>query len=169
MTNMNKPFAVLTIFICILTSCEKDSGFGLEIYLLKDFKTKSPSQEIIPGSEKLYQNPIINYQNIVFYDSTAHFFKIDSLKAVEFNHKAWPTQGTAFALTIDRTIIYSGYFIPGYSSSGSDWISIDPLSINGKIRVTLGYPGDQQKLLNIDPRNDERIISFLKADNKLSN
>jgi hypothetical protein len=166
---MKKLFAILTVIICSLPGCEKDSGFGLEIYLLKDYQTKSPSQEIISGSEKLYQNPIIYYQNITYYDSTDHFFKIDSLKAVELNHKDWPTQGTAFVLTIDKTIIYSGYFIPGYSSSGSDWISIDPLSINGKIRVTLGYPGDQQGLIRIDPRNDDRIISLLKADNKLKN
>jgi hypothetical protein len=166
---MKKLLAILTVFITILTSCEKDSGFGLEIYLLKDYQTKSSSQEIISGSEKLYQNPIIYYQNIAYYDSTDHFFKIDSLKAIELNHINWPTQGTAFALTIDRTIIYSGYFIPGYSSSGSGWICIDPLSINGKIRVTLGYPGDQSNLISIDPRNDDRIIGLLKGDNKLKN
>jgi hypothetical protein len=164
---MKKLFAILTVFISALSSCEKDSGFGLEIYLLKAYQTKSPSQEIISGSEKLYQNPIIAYQNIAYYDSTDHYFKIDSLKIMELNHKQWPTQGTAFALTINRTIIYSGYFIPGYSSTGSDWISIDPMSITGKIRITLGYPGDQQKLISIDPRNDERIIRLLKADNKL--
>lgn len=166
---MKNLFTILVVFICILTSCEKDSGSGLEIYLLKDYQTKSQSREIISGTEKLYQNPIIYYQNIIFYDSTDHFFRIDSLKAAELNHKEWPVQGTAFALAIDGTIIYSGYFIPAYSSMGSDWITIDPLSVDGEIMVTLAYPGDGQELIKTDPRNDDRIISLLKADNKLRN
>jgi hypothetical protein len=168
MNNMKKLFAILTIFLCSLISCKKDTGSRLEIYLLKDYQTKSPSQEIIAGSEKLTLNPIIYYHNITYYDSTDHYFKVDSLKALELNHANWTTQGTAFALTIDRSIIYTGYFVPGYSSSGSDWFCIDPMSLNGKLWVTLGYPGDLQKLVSIDPRNDARIISLLKTDNKLN-
>jgi hypothetical protein len=146
----------LTFFLIILTSCEKDSGFGLEIYY-----------EIIAGSEKLYKNPIISYNEIISYDSTNHYFQIDATKAQEFNKEKWSVSGTAFAVTINRSVIYSGYFMPGYSSLGLDWISIDPLSIDSKIGVFLGYPGDWSQISNRDPRNDYRIISFLKHDNKL--
>jgi hypothetical protein len=163
-----RPIVImLTVFLIILTSCEKDSGFGLEVYLLKDYQKVGSSSEIIAGSEKLYKNPIINYNEIISYDSTNHYFQIETTKAQEFNKQNWSVQGTAFALTINKSVIYSGYFMPGYSSLGLDWISIDPLSIDSKIRVSLGYPVDWSQLANRDPRNDFRIISFLKHDNKL--
>lgn len=49
-----------------------------------------------------------------------------------------------------------------------DWFSIDPLSINSRIYVRLGYSMDLIKLKNIDPRNDERILWLVHKDNKLN-
>jgi hypothetical protein len=163
---MKNLILILIFSILALIGCEKDSGFGLEIYTLRAYQTKPHSQEIISGTEKLTKNPIISYDDIIFYDSTNHYFMIDSLKAKELWKTNWPTQGTPFALTINREVIYSGNFVPGYSSSGSDWYTIDPLNLNGKLRVTLGYPFSQVK--SSDLRNDYRIIDFLKADNKLN-
>jgi hypothetical protein len=164
---MKKLLIILTIFISILVSCKKDSGFGLEIYLLTDYQSKNLSKEIIPGSEKLSKNPIIYYHDIIFYDSTNHYFQIEPSKAEEFYHINWTTQGTAFSLTVNKVIIYSGYFMPGYSSSSADWFIIDPFSVDSKIYTRLGYPGELDRLVNIDPRNDHRIIDLLKRDNKL--
>jgi hypothetical protein len=164
---MKRFFVILTVFQSIIVSCEKDSGFGLEIYLLTDYQTKSPSKEIIAGSETLSKNPLIYYSDIISYDSTDHYFQIETSKIQELNHKEWSTQGTAFSLTINKSIIYSGYFMPGYSSLAIDWIAIDPLSVDSKIRVSLGYPGDWSQLADRDPRNDDRIINLLLKDNKL--
>jgi hypothetical protein len=164
-----KRFAVIITVFLITLSCEKENVSGLEIYLLKDYQTKAPGMEIIAGSEKPGKSPIISYQDIIYYDSTDFCFKIDSAKAKELNLINWSTQGTAFSLTIDGSVIYSGYFMPGYSSSGADWFTIDPLSIDSKIYVRPGYPMDISKLIGIDPRNDERIIELLKKDNKLKN
>jgi hypothetical protein len=124
--------------------------------------------EIITGSEKLSTNPIIYYHDITSYDTTEHFFLINSKKAEELNHKNWSIQGTAFSLTINGKTIYSGYFMPGYSSSGADWLIIDPFSTDSKINVRLGYPAELPSLIAIDPRNDARIISLLQKDNKLN-
>ena len=164
---MKRLIVVGTVFILALINCEKDSGYGLEIYLLTDYQKETASSEIIAGSETLSKNPIINYNEIISYDSTDHYFQIATTKAQELNQKKWSVAGTAFSLTINKSIIYSGYFMPGYSSLGLDWIAIDPLSIDSKIRVSLGYPGDWIQLANRDPRNDKRIISLLKKDNKL--
>jgi len=165
--SMKRFFVIMTVFLFALVSCEKDSGSGLEIYLLTDYQKKTSSSEIIAGSERLSKNPIIYYNDIISYDSTDHYFQIETTKAEELNLMKWTTQGTAFSLTINKSIIYSGYFMPGYSSLGLDWISIDPLSTDSKIRVSLGYPGDWSQLADIDPRNDDRIINLLKKDNKL--
>ncbi len=126
---------VLSFSILVLFGCEKDSGIGLEIYTLRSYQTKPNSQEIISGTEKLTKNPIISYNDILFYDSTNHYFMIDSLKGNELRKINWPTNGTPFALTINKEVIYSGNFVPGYSSSGSDWYTIDPLNLGGKLRV----------------------------------
>jgi hypothetical protein len=164
---MIRLFVVGIVFIIALISCEKDSGYGIEIYLLTDYQKGTSSSEIIAGSETLSKNPIIYYNEIISYDSTDHYFQIAKTKAQELNQEKWSVAGTAFSLTINKSIIYSGYFMPGYSSLGLNWIAIDPLSIDSKIRVSLGYPGDWIQLANRDPRNDNRIISFLKKDNKL--
>jgi hypothetical protein len=164
---MKRVFVILAIFLGFTAGCEKAPQSGLEIYLLTDYQTKSPGKEIIAGSEMLSKDPLIYYNDIISYDSTDHCFLIGTSKIQELNHKEWSVQGTAFSLTINRSVIYSGYFMPGYSSLAIDWISIDPLSVDSKIRVSLGYPGDLSQLANHDPRNDERIINLLLEDHKL--
>jgi hypothetical protein len=165
---MKKLVLILNILTLTLSGCEKNSGFALEIYLLNGYKTKPNSHEIISGSEILSKNPIISYNDVISYDSAQHYFVIDSLKAKKLMETNWPVSGTPFALTIDRQVIYSGFFIPGYSSSGSNWYSIDPLTLGGKLRVTLGYPGDQFGFTSSDLRNDARIINLLTQDRKLN-
>jgi hypothetical protein len=165
---MKQLLVIMTVFL-ITISCEKETGSGLEIYLLKAYQTKTSSKEIISGTEKLGKNPIISYQNIIYYDSADFYFKIDSAKAKELNLTAWSTQGTAFSLTVEGTVIYSGYFMPGYSSYAADWFILDPLSTDSKIYVRPGFPMNIRKLFSIDPRNDSRIIALLKKDNKLKN
>ena len=44
---MRKLLISLTISLVIMTGCEKESGTGLEVYYLTDFKTKTPSMDII--------------------------------------------------------------------------------------------------------------------------
>ena len=164
---MKSLLVILAAITSTLASCEKQSESGLEIYLLTDYQKKSQGAEIISGSEKLSENPVISYNDIILYDSADHYFQIAEAKAQELSRIKWGTQGTAFSLTVNKQIIYSGYFMPGYSSLGLDWISIDPLAYDSKIRVTLGYPVDWPQFQGPDPRNDARIINCLRKDNKL--
>lgn len=164
---MKSLLIIIAAITSVLASCEKISESGLEIYLLTDYQKKSPAAEIISGSEKLSENPVISYNDIILYDSAGHYFQISESKAQELSQMKWTTQGSAFSLTINKQIIYSGYFMPGYSSLGLDWISIDPLAFDSKIRVTLGYPVDWPQFQGPDPRNDSRIINYLSKDNKL--
>jgi hypothetical protein len=162
-----KNLIALFLFVVLLLSCKKESGNGIEIYFLDDYKTITGSREIIPGSEKLAKNPYIYYDQINYYDSTEHILNLTSVKAEEINHNNWPMGGKTFSLTIDKSIIYSGYFIPGYSSVSCDWINIDPMNSDSKFRIGLPIPVAGYNHTIIDPRNDERIINYLKKDNKL--
>lgn len=89
----------------------------------------------------------------------------NKLNAFNNNH----IHGTPFAVTIDKEIIYTGYFWCGYSSSMVDWVTIDPLNYSGKnrLRVSLGYPGLIQGDYIPDDRNDDRILDILRRDSKL--
>ena len=62
---MKSLFIIITVITSALASCEKQSESGLEIYLLTDFQKKSPGAEILSGSEKLSENPLISYNDIV--------------------------------------------------------------------------------------------------------
>jgi len=77
--------------------------------------------------------------------------------------------GSAFALTIDKEVIYTGYFWASFSSLMCDWIIIDPLNISGKneLTVKLGYPGMVVGDTIPDKRNDKRLLDVLRMDNKL--
>ena len=78
--------------------------------------------------------------------------------------------GTAFCLTVDREIIYSGFFKPGYSSS-SCWhsVTIDPLPyIANQIRVSLGYPCTlNDEPIDPDPRENRLLLETFKRQGKL--
>ena len=155
------------LFVLLLISCKKESGSGIEIYFLNDYKTVSGSKEIISGSEKLTKTPYIYYNQINYYDSTDHILNLSGNKADELNKANWAMSGKAFSLTIDRSIIYSGYFLPSYSSESCDWITIDPMNLDSKFRVSLPFPIVGYNHIINDPRNDERIISYFKKDSKL--
>jgi hypothetical protein len=162
-----KNLIPLLLFIGLLISCKKESGNGIEIYFLDDYKTVSGSKEIISGSEKLVKTPYIYYNQINYYDSTDHILNLLGNKGDELNKATWAMSGKAFSLTIDRSIIYSGYFLPSYSSESCDWITIDPMNLDSKFRVSLPSPIVGYNHIINDPRNDERIISYFKKDGKL--
>jgi hypothetical protein len=162
-----RKFIGLLICIFFLISCEKETGSGIEVYILKDYETVPGSKEIVSGSETIEKAPFIYYNQINYYDSIDCFFNLSADKAEELNRTNWPTEGKAFSLTLDKSVIYSGYFIPGYSSSGCDWITIEPLNVDSNIHIYLGYPGNQSNHIENDPRNDKRIINYLIKDGKL--
>ena len=62
---MKSLFVIIAAISSSLVSCEKQSESGLEIYLLTNYQKKSPGAEILSGSEKLSENPIISYNDII--------------------------------------------------------------------------------------------------------
>jgi len=153
-----------------LTGCNKDpllSSNGVEIYLLKSFQTLDNSQKINEKSVVLESKPLVNYSDIIFYNTNQYFFKISDRAVDAINNVNHSVKGVAFALTAGGRIVYTGYFWPMFSSASCNWITIDPFmaSVTKELRVKLGYPGDWEGVE--DRRNDERLISILKRDNKL--
>jgi hypothetical protein len=168
---------IITVLIIFLfTGCEKyksvrQPGNGLEFYLIRDFQKAGTSAKIINSTVTLSNSVIIYYDEIISYDSDTYTFTVNKscankLNDFENNH----IHGTPFAVTVNKAIIYTGYFWCGFSSSILDWVTIDPLDYSGKnrLRVSLGYPGLIQGDYIPDDRNDYRILDILRKDGKLN-
>jgi hypothetical protein len=174
-----KIFKVLIsvqLFVIIaLGSCEKSNndvvvGDKLEFYLLEDYTTVGNSMQIDESTAIISDQVVIGYDEIISYNSSTYSFKV----AQEIIDKFIQNDGLnyhtrAFAVTVDKEIIYTGYFWYAYSSRSCDWVTIDPIisSTENGLKVNLAYPTDQFRTSDLDKRNDSRILRLLKTDGKL--
>jgi hypothetical protein len=167
---------IISLLILLLAGCEKylsprQQGYGLEFYFIKDFQRIGTSAKIINSTVNLSDSVIIYYDEILSYNSDTYTFTVSESCANKLNDfKNNHIHGKTFAVTVDKELIYTGYFWCGFSSSMVDWVTIDPLNYSGKNRlsVSLGYPGLIQSDYIPDDRNDYRILDILRRDGKLN-
>lgn len=146
------------------------SSFSIDFYYISEYQKIDNTFKIIDSTVVINDTKIIDYSDIISYSSKDYTFIVsDSISDRLNDFKNHSFHGVPFALTIDKKIIYTGYFWASYSSMGCDWITIDPLKISGdnKLTVRLGYPGKIQGDSIPDKRNDSRLIDILKKDKKL--
>lgn len=165
-------YVIIGIFSFLTFGCEKDeinSDGKVELYLLESYSKIDNSFQIDEATIKTQTSPLISYADFISYDSTNYTFELSDRAKNMIENMEHSVHGVAFAVKADKTIIYSGYFWPSYSSASCDCIVIDPMmtSIGNKIIVSLGYPGLVQGQVIPDNRNDSRIIEIFKRDNKL--
>lgn len=157
MKNSKTMFLLLALTV-VLTSCEKE-----EVSSLKGLTFTLLEEPSFHSSIKLSNINIVNYNEIIGYDSTQHIFFLDD-KATK---RILDYRTSSFAVAVDGIVVYIASFIPGYTSrSCDDCIRIEPYSLNNKFQVELGYPSGIE-FLNEDPRNNEKILHILKSDGKL--
>ena len=115
-------FAIFTLHF-LLSGCDKlkndepKSGKELEFYLLKSFEHRPFSYAIIDSTVILSDTALINYDDIIYYDFMNHVFKISEKAADWLNDfEQNKTHGRPFAVTINKKIVYTGYFWAGFSS-----------------------------------------------------
>jgi hypothetical protein len=170
---MKKLVSSLSLIFILISGCEENPGYSgekLEFYLLKSFNAVNGSSEIKSQSVVLEDFPLIYYEEIIGYDPSTCTFRISGAKITEIKNMMIPSAGIAFAVTIDKQIIYTGYFYTVISSIPCDWVVImtnSVSSLSSEIKVELGYPVENEKLKSIDPRNDKRILKLLSTENKL--
>ena len=139
---MRPIFFLLTIAIFYL-SCKKDNvkgGDTVEVYLLKSSQLVTDKCEIDALVSVLQDTAIIKNQDILEYSQSNYQFTLTDLaiqKVKTFR------DFTAFAVTIDKQVIYYGFFKPSFSSSSCNHsITMDlDWSSGNKINLKLGYPG----------------------------
>ncbi len=169
-----KTFNFLTIIFfginLILSGCDKEEtnnikGIDVELYLIESYETTDILYQINENSVITETRPLLYYSDFLSYDSNNYIFVISEESKNRIENLEHSVHGIPFALKVDNEIIYTGYFLPSYSSLIFDWIIVDPIAIdyyNG-IKVKLGFLGSEIP----DRRNDNKILNVFRRDNKL--
>ena len=161
------------LFILVLTacclSCKKDNikaGETVEIYLLKTYQTQAGKCQIDASASILQDTATIKNQDILEYSKTNYKFK---LTATAIQKVRTFRDFTPFAVTVDKQVIYYGFFKPSFSSSSCDnSITMDvDWTTGNNIFLSLGYPGPLQGGTIDDQRNNPKLIATLKNQGKL--
>ena len=170
--NIVYSFIILTFITFSNLGCQNDNSAQneakVEMYMLDVYSTVNNGCQIDELTTITKEDPVIRYIDFLSYDPAEYTFELSSSAVNNINSLEHSVNGLAFAITVNNTIVYTGYFWPSYSSASCNWAVIDPLMLTAgsKITVQLGYPGPGQGSIP-DKRNDSRIISIFKNDNKL--
>lgn len=167
-----KIILLLCLFPIFLFSCQEegpDVPGEVEFYLLDFYECYFESAGIDTATMVLDENPFLNYAALKSYNSRDYFFKVSDDAKDKIEGMEHSVAGVAFAVLANKEVIYTGYFLPSYSSISLQWIVIDPVSwhLKNQMFVKLGYPGQIDGLEIPDLRNDERILQIFRRDRKL--
>ncbi|HEV7329952.1 MAG TPA: hypothetical protein VGN63_02835 [Flavisolibacter sp.] len=165
-----KQLLLFCLLLWFFTGCKKESNAKVEIYLLQSFTRSvdvSAGLAITRYSDvSLSATPLVANSDIVNYNPTKTTFYLR--KDIGSALKDFGPD-KAFAVTVNKQIIYMGEFRPAWLSSVVFGIAtINPAFVNGKqmpvdfIRID-NYPD----LKNLDRRNDERLLNALLKTGRL--
>lgn len=163
-------FVILPFLVCCKHDEQQPSNQQVEFILLDSYETKMGSKAILESSIILNDSSLIEYDDITAYDPETHrFFLSTSANQALAKIGSEKLHGRAFALTINREPVYTGYFWAAFSSSICDWVNIDPLSFASLnfLEVKLGYPWYSPEMQIPDNRNDQILLNILQQDGKL--
>jgi len=171
----NLIFILLAIFsFTAILSCEEtnDSSYEngvVELFLLESYENNGLYGKINESTVVLESEPIIHYSDIISYNKTRYAFEITEKSRQTILELDVPIDGSAFAVTVNKDVIYTGYFWPSYSSAICNWTVIDPFLVDtdNKLYVKLGYPDQLVDEPIPDRRNDQRILEVFSQDHKL--
>lgn len=178
--------------IVLISGCKKqeveDPAMGF--YLLEDYETSGkmlpfwqydegyPSQQIINSTVVTSSVPVIEFTDIISYDSAKHLFKLTDSAFVKVSRLPKSlSDGLSFALKVDNQIIYTGYFFSFFSSFSCDWncavLRIGRTNYEG-MEIILSYPfsgffskEDFPHIQDFNTINDPRLIEFFEKNTKL--
>lgn len=157
-------------------SCEKndsnptrDIPGEVKFYLIDEYETVDETLEIDLATVVLKEDPLLNYSELRAYNARDFFFKLSDGARDIIENMEHSVGGIAFAVTANEELVYTGYFVPSYSSISMQWIVIDPIfwHFTNRMYVNIGYPGQIEGVEIPDLRNDERILKIFRRDGRL--
>ncbi len=157
------------ISIISIISCNKgntNAGQVVEIYLFQTFQTVPGKCRVDSSVSVLQQTALIKNQDIVSYSHLSYQFTLTDVGMAKINALK---DFTAFAVTVDKEVMYYGILKQFTSSSSCDHsivMTVDFTS-NNKINMGLGYPGMMQGVPIDDQRNHTKLLATLASQGKL--
>jgi hypothetical protein len=169
-------------FVCGFSSCSSEDVDSdqynldssvvtgkVEFFIIKSF-TKFENSCLIDESKiVLSSEPLLNYSDIINYNASTFTFRITkqaSLKLKPLQNS--PVSGVPFALMVNSSLLYTGYFWPAYSNYACDGILVDPAYAESKQLVEMKLSSPSPSSIDfVDKRNAPALIQTLKNDKKL--
>lgn len=142
-------------------------GEGFAIYLLAGGMTFADVDAGKPLT--LEEQALLTTEDMLAYRQEGHALMLNEAGYQKIAVLGWEAQGKAFAVCVDREIVYTGAFWVAFSSMSFDGVVIDPLEVKPEsmfIHISLGYP-TEQFFDGEDPRSDPRILDALEEAGKL--
>lgn len=160
-----KPLIFILTLTIVCFSCKKDNipGQTVEIYLLENYQFITGKCQIDPDAVTLQDTAIVKNQDILEYDKANYQYSLNDNSMQKIKTLA---DGTAFAVTVDKQVVYYAILKPSYSSSScTGSITIDYVGADNKISMKLGYAGVDLDIN--DQRNNPKLIVTLRNQGKL--
>jgi hypothetical protein len=165
----------ILLFILLIAllggACKKDygtSGQSLEFYVLRLHQQIPGKCQVDPATAELVDIPTIKNDDILSYNKADYQFKF-SPEAYQRLTTLFQALGrVAFAVTVDKKVVYYGYYSnPILSSSCEHSIGMElTLPVVNSIAMVLGCPSGANSGIN-DLRNDNLILATLQKQGKL--
>jgi hypothetical protein len=148
-----------------------DQKSGVALYLITSPANLGNDPAALDrAAVSLSESPFINYNEIESYTTSTYTFQVKDAAAEKLKGLSLtiPLAGKPFALVVDGTPAYYGYFWNPISSFSSIYpiITLDRTSDSKTLLVSLMKFGPSGPVVT-DPRNDSRLLNRLKQDNKL--
>lgn len=164
---MQKLLPVLILFIS-LAGCKKDKRDGakeIEFYTLKSYQLVAGKCQVDASTAVTEDQPFVFNNDILQYVKNKHEYRLTA-NAIQ-SISALPPR-TAFAVTLNKEIIFLGIYMPMFLSSTCDH-SITLFTLDNTAYIQLGYPGWIQTAAPAidDLRNNPSLLAALKAQGKL--
>lgn len=162
-------FLVFFALLLLNSSCNKDkvkAGDKVELYLLKTFQPVSGKCEVDSSQSTLQDTPLIGNDDILQYSRADYEYRL-SLSALA-KVKNLPGR-TPFAITVDRKVIFYGFYMPPIlSSTCFNSITMDlSWDQSNNMYMKLGYPGTLAGPGIDDQRNHDKLIATFLKQGKL--
>lgn len=157
------------VFLFIITSCNKDkvkAGNDVELYLLSSFQLVPGKCQVDSASTILQNLPLVGNQDILQYNRGTFEYTLSNAAMEKLKQLIGRTP---FAITVDKKVIFFGFYMPSYMSSTCfNSITMNfSFSQSNSMFMNLGYPGELSGTFIDDQRNNPKLIVTFANQGKL--
>jgi hypothetical protein len=147
-------------------------GSALSVHLLEGSLTPAQAARIHPAllASRMKRFPLLDLEDITAYDSSTYEFWLTAEAAARLGKLSVPVSGLPFVIAINGSPRFSGAFWTAISSqSFEDLVVIEVLggSLDGRLRLDLGYPTAPQVFRGVDWRRDPDLLEVFRQAGKL--